>query len=260
MFRNPYKKFVYLFILLVPLFVLLTQPKILTPFKASVIKIIAGPFHFFQATLLESKKIIFYHRSFNEYQRLKKDNDTLRARLVGMEELLRENTRLQKSLQFKREFIHSSVAANVIGRDPSRWHSSIIIDKGTSSAITEGMAVVNALGVIGKIMEVMGETSKVVVLTDPQFSVAALVQRSRESGILSGTLDGRCRLGYLAETADIQVGDLVLTSKLSSSFPEGIIIGEIIEIHENIGHQSKEAVVEPAVVISQVEDVIVILK
>ncbi len=260
MFRNPKKKLVYSVILLIPVFLFLTQPRFLSPFKTNVVQLTVGPLRFFEGTLFEFKKIIFYHQTFNEYKRFKKEAETLKTRLVGMEEVLRENNRLEKLLQFKRQLIYSSVLANVIGRDPSRWHSSMIIDRGLKDGIKEGMAVVSPLGVIGKIMDVDDNMSKVVVLTDPQFSVAVLVQRSRESGILSGTLDGRCRLRYLEETSDIQAGDNIITSKLSLSFPEGLIVGDIVQVQENLGHRSKEAVVQPAVSISQIEEVLVILK
>ena len=260
MFRHPQKKLIYLFILLIPAFLFLTQPQFLLPLRTQVIQLTVGPLRLVEGIFFEFKKIIFYHRTFDEYKRLSQEVDTLQSRLVGMEEVVRENNRLDKLLQFKRQVMYSSVVANVIGRDPSRWHSSMMIDRGSKSGIQEGMAVVSSLGVVGKIVDVEENMSKVVVLTDPQFSVAVVVERSRESGILSGTLDGQCRLRYLEETSDIQMGDKVVTSKLSLSFPEGLIVGDIVEVQDNLGHQSKEAVVKPAVSISQIEEVLVILK
>ena len=98
-----------------------------------------------------------------------------------------------------------------------------------------------------------------ILLTDPQFSVAALVQRPREGGLVSGTLQGGiCRLQYINEGADIQVGDKVITSKLSSSFPEGLLIGEIIRIDKDPRKPSVEGVVQPSVSFSQIEEVLII--
>ena len=210
--------------------------------------------------LLEFKKILYYHRTFDEYRKLSREVESLRARLVGLEEVIRENTRLEKLLQFKRTLVYQSVSAGVIGRDPTRWNSSMIIDRGSDHGIIVGQAVVNALGVVGKIAEVSESTSKVILLTDPQFSVAGLVQRPRESGLVSGTLQGLCRIKFISEDADIQPGDIVITSKLSSSFPESLLIGEIIEIVENPRGSSKECIVQPAVSVSQIEEVLVIIK
>ncbi len=136
----------------------------------------------------------------------------------------------------------------------------IIIDKGENDDIKSGMPVVNASGVVGKISEVGKDTSKVILLTDPHFSVAALIQRPRENGLISGTLQGVCRMRYLDTNADLKNGDKVITSKLSSSFPEGLLIGEIMKIDEDQASPSFECFIRPAVSFSQIEEVLVILQ
>jgi len=190
---------------------------------------------------------------------LKEEVDVLKARLVGIEEVVQENTRLENLLKFKRQLVYSSVVANVIGRDPSYWNSTMIIDKGSADGIRQGLPVVNALGVVGKIAEVGQSSSKVILLTDPQFSVAALVQEPRESGLVSGTLQGVCRMKYIRDDAKIRVGNKVITSKLSSSFPEGLLIGEIISIDDRLNKPTAETLVQPFVAFSQIEEVLVIL-
>ena len=135
----------------------------------------------------------------------------------------------------------------------------MIIDKGQANGIRQGMPVVNALGVVGKIAEVGQDSSKVVLLTDPQFSVAALIQRPRESGLVSGTLQGVCRMRYIRTVAKIHIGDKVITSKLSSSFPEGLLIGEIISINNHPSKPAVEALIKPSVTFSQIEEILVIL-
>ena len=191
---------------------------------------------------------------------MKEEVDVLRSRLVGLEEVIRENTRLDDLLKFKRELVYSSAVANVIGRNPSYWNSTMIIDRGVDDGIRQGMPVVNAAGVIGKIAEVGSDTSKVILLTDPQFSIAALVQGPRESGLVSGTLKGVCRMRYIRTNAKVDIGDKVITSKLSLSFPEGLLIGEIIAVNNGSKNPAIEYVVEPAVAFSQIEEVLVILK
>ncbi len=217
------------------------------------------PLHLISLPLKEAKKILFYHRTFKEYFRLKKESDILKARLVGFEEVVRENTRLEKLLQFKRKSIYSSVAASVIGRDPTLWHSTMIIDRGKKDGIQPGLPVVNALGVVGKIAEVSEHSSKVLLITDPQFSVAAMIQRERETALVSGSLQNVCHIRYINEEAQIQVGDIVITSKLSSLFPEGLMIGEIVRIEQNKQNLTQEGVLAPSVSLSQIEEVLVIL-
>jgi len=257
-FRTNRKNLIYLCIFLAAFFLLFTGSKSFQGFKSGIINIAAVPIRILSFPIREAKKILYYHRTFDEYKRLKEEADVLKARLVGLEEVIRENTRLEDLLKFKRTLVYSSVVASVIGRDPSYWNSTMIIDKGEKDGIRQGMPVVNALGVVGKIAEVSGGTSKVVLLTDSQFSVAALIQRPRESGLVSGTLKGVCRMKYIRARAKIHIGDKVITSKLSSSFPEGLLVGEVIAIDDNPKKPTVECLVQPSVAFSQIEEVLVI--
>lgn len=260
MLRANRKNLIYLSILLVAFILFFAGAKSFHIFKFGTIKAVSLPIRILSIPINEVKKLLFYHRTFDEYKRLNEETDVLKARLVGLEEVIRENTRLEDLLEFKRKLIYSSVVANVIGRNPSYWNSTMIIDRGRKDGIQQGMPVVSAAGVVGKIADVGYDTSKVILLIDPQFSVAALVQGPRESGLVSGTLQGVCRMRYLRNDAQIKVGDKVITSKLSSSFPEGLLIGEIISVHNGAEQPTVECTVQPSVAFSQIEEVLVILK
>ena len=118
----------------------------------------------------------------------------------------------------------------------------------------------NAFGIVGKILDAGKTKSKVILLTDPQFSVAGLMEKSRESVLVSGTLEGLCKLRYLSLEAEIKVGDHVITSKLSTSFPEGLMIGEVIRIDEDFQNQRREYILQPSGPFSQLEEILVIQK
>ncbi len=261
MFRRTPKNLIYLCLLFVPFLVFFFRSEALAPLKFTFVRAMDVPIQIVSFPFYEAKKILYYHRTFNEYQRLREEVSALKARLVGQDELVAENLRLERLLTFKRSMVYSSVTASVIGRDPSGWSSSMIIDRGKQDGIRQGMPVINALGVVGKISEVSDGNSKVVLLTDPQFSVAALVQGSREIGLVSGSLQGEiCRMRFISSDAQINVGDKVITSKLSTSFPEGLLIGEVVRIIGNPQEPSIECIIKPAVVLSQVEEVLIILQ
>jgi len=208
----------------------------------------------------EIKKALTYHSTFNKYSKLKEEVEILRSRLVGQEEILRENNRYRALLDFKKGLVFSSVAANVVGRDPSSWNDVIIIDRGQKSGIKPGMPVVTSLGVVGRVSEIGSSSSKIVLLSDPSFNVSAIIQRTRESGLISGTLEGTCRMRYLPYETDIDIGDKIITSKSSSYFPEGLLIGSVIEVYESQSSPTVECIVEPAAPLSQLEEVLVIKK
>lgn len=260
MFGFNRKNLIYIGILLAVFVLLFAGARSFHMVKFGILKGTSIPIRILSFPLNEIKKILYYHRTFDEYKRLKEEVDVLKARLVGLEEVIRENTRLEDLLKFKRKLVYSSVVANVIGRNPSYWNSTMIIDRGQGDGIQQGMPVVNAAGVIGKIAEVGYDTSKVILLTDPQFSVPALVQGPRESGLVSGTLKGVCRMRYIRSGAKVAIGDQVITSKLSSSFPEGLLVGEIIAINNGSRNPTVEYLVKPSVSFSQIEEVLVILK
>lgn len=261
MFKRNRKNLVYSLVLLLPLIFFFVRSDAFLSLKFGFVQAVSLPIRIISAPLREIKKILFYHRTFNEYMRLRSETDVLKARVVGMDELLQENARLEKLLDLKRKLVYSSVVAGVIGRDPSRWSSSMIIDKGRQDGLKEGMPVVNALGVVGKVAEVSDRKAKVILLTDPQFSAAVLTQRTREVGLISGSLqEGICRMRYLNDGADVAVGDTVITSKLSSSFPEGLLVGEIIHVFDDPQRPSLECVVKPSVPFSQIEEVLVIIR
>lgn len=261
MFKINSKNLVYLFILFIPLTLFFARSELFTSLKFGFIQGMSVPLQILSAPLQEGKKMLFYHRTFREYKRLREEVEGLKARLTGVDEVLQENARLEKLLEFKRRSLYSSVVASVIGRDPSVWNSSMIINRGSRDGVRQGMPVVSALGVVGKIVEASEEQSKVILLTDPQFSVAALIQRSREVGLVSGTLqEGLCRMRYLNSEAQVRPADKVVTAPLSSSFPEGLLIGEVTEVIHDPQKPSVECVVKPVVSLSQLEEVLVILK
>lgn len=221
---------------------------------------VVRPMGLWQGMAFELKKLFFYHWTYEDYVRLKKQNELLKARLTAMRENDQAYERYEKIQTFRNGQNYASIVANVIGRDPSNWNASLIINKGHAEGIEVGQPVVSPLGVVGRIFEVGRNTSKVILVSDPTFAVAAVVERSRENGLLTGTLQGVLRLQYLTDNADVKVGDTLVTSKLSTAFPEGILIGRITDVQASLNTHTVECLVDPAVDLSELEEVIVIKK
>ena len=258
MWRKYFKTAAYASIVVVPFLILFFHPKNYR--AAGLLDAVVRPIGLFQGPVFELKKMFFYRETYDQYVRLKKQNEILKAKLIAIRENDLAEGRFERIQNFRDNQNYASIVANVIGRDPSNWNASLVIDHGHEEGIVIGQSVVSPLGVVGRILEVGPHTAKVILLSDPTFAVAAVVQRSRENGLLTGSLQGVLRLQYLTDNADVKVGDAVVTSRLSTAFPEGILIGQITEVEASINSHTVECLIDPAVDLSELEEVIVIKK
>jgi len=196
----------------------------------------------------------------NENALLKREIDTLRVENYRYRELLTTNRRLQKLLQFKNTINWPVLAVQVIGRDPTGWFKSVLIDKGKKSGLKINMPVVNAGGVVGRLVSVSPNYAKVLLIIDQNSAVDCIIQRSREKGIVKGLSSKICRLDYVVKTSDVVVGDIVITSGLGGVFPKGLPVGEVTEVNSISGGLFKDIKIRPMVDFSKLEELLLILK
>ena len=164
----------------------------------------------------------------DENARLMGEIEALRIENSRYQETLATQERLQKLLQFKKTINWPVVAAQVIGRDPTGWFKSVIIDKGKNSGLKVNMPVVNADGVVGRLVSVSPNYSKVLLIIDQNSAVDCMIKRSREKGIVKGLSAKSCKLDYVVKTSDVVEGDVVITSGLGGVFPKGLPVGEAV--------------------------------
>ncbi len=234
------------------------------PFEQLVIEIIA-PFqkfinntvNFTEGLWLKYFGLINTH---NENMRMRRDLDSLKMENILYREVLATNLRLQQLLQFKNTTDQPVIAAQVIGMDPTGWFQSVIIDKGKNAGIKLNMPVVNAEGVVGKLVAVSYNYSKVLLIIDQNSAVDCIIQRSRDNGIVKGLSSKVCTLDYVLKSSDVRVGDIVVTSGLGGIFPKGIPVGEVIDVKDPAGELFKDVKIRPVVDFSKLEELLVILK
>ena len=175
-------------------------------------------------------------------------------------ELLATQERMEELLQFKQAISRPVLAAQVIGLDPTGWFKSIIIDKGKAAGLRLDMPVVNAFGVVGRVVSVSPNYAKVLLIIDQNSAVDCLVQRSRDRGMLKGLMSEICKLDYVAKSGDVAVGDIVVTSGLGGVFQKGLPVGRVLTVKEMRGELFKDIEIRPAVDFSKLEEVLVILE
>lgn len=185
----------------------------------------------------------------SQVQTLKKDNEELRA-VLDEEKTLRD---------------FEPLPATVIGRNPDRWHEMIIIDKGSLNGIKKNMAVVTANGLIGKVKSVNKFSSTVQLLsaTDPKNRISAIVQgKTKVYGLVEGYDKEKKLLMVKAipAGAEIEKGQTVITSGLGGIFPEGLLVGKVVEVKPDQYGLNLTALVKPGADFYDIKNVMVTKK
>ncbi|HWV37731.1 MAG TPA: rod shape-determining protein MreC [Vulgatibacter sp.] len=181
------------------------------------------------------------------------------GRLAARIEAELENERLHELLAFSKAMRGRTVAAPVIGVSPT--HRRVVtIATSPGDGIAAGMAAVTADGVVGKVVATYGRTAEVQLLVDSASAVAARVQRSRARVTVRGTgEEKRLELANALRTDDIESGDILVTSGTDRVFPKGLVIGRIGRVHREPYGMYLEGEIRPAVDVSGLEEVLVIV-
>ncbi len=196
---------------------------------------------------------------------LLEENGALRSQLktaAAHEEthrqLFEENARLRSLLEFKDQAPWKLIPAQVMGREFGLLSRTLLLNKGERDRIRVGEAVITPVGLAGRISEVGPSSSRMILITDPHFRVAATVSHSRISGLMVGTTSGDCILTYLPKGAELKVGETVLTSGGRSFCPARIPVGTIREVRDNSSELFRLAPLRPAVDGSAIDEVLVV--
>ncbi len=170
------------------------------------------------------------------------------------------NQRLRRLLNFQKDITRRVIAAEVIGKDPSPWFKTVIIDKGTADGVVKGLPVVIPQGIAGQVVSTAGHYAKVLLLIDNNSAVDALVQRTRARGIVKGDTAGQCRFEYVLRKNEIRIGDTVISSGLDGVFPKGLPIGDVSGIVKRSSGIFQEVMVAPFVDFEKLEEVLVLVE
>lgn len=189
----------------------------------------------------------------------------LRIELQQERALAQQSRTLQQLLELRDAAGLKTTAAAVIGSGPDAFFRTITIDKGTGDGLRRDMAIIAPEGVVGRIVMPSGRASKVQLLIDRDAGAGVMIERSRAMGVISGSgatdelafRAGLIDLDYVPNTADVKVGDRVVTSGVDGIYPKGFTIGEIQSVEREAGEF--RITVRPAVDFSALETVLVVL-
>lgn len=193
-----------------------------------------------------------------ENRRLREEMKRLESRLAELQEQTTATDRLAALLELKKRTPVPTVAARVVGRDVSNWYHGLILDKGDADGLREGMGVINASGVVGRIVKTTPSTAVVLLLTDPNSAITGLIRRTRDEGIVQGTAQKGVRMKYIPLLSPVKSGDTVVTSGFTGGFPRGIPIGSVVRIEKAENNLFQVAFLTPNVQVGKVEEVLII--
>lgn len=186
----------------------------------------------------------------------------LRAQAARLSDAERENERFREALAYLDENPELElVTARIVGRDSLDMLDTIVIDRGASSGIRVGMAVVANGGLAGRVTKVTDTTADILPVHSPQSTVSVLTQgdEATADGTLDGTNGADLVMRHIDAEAAIMVGDPVVTSSLGGSLPRGIPVGRIVAIEVSPTSVLRQAIVEPLVQPERLDVVQVIL-
>ena len=200
-----------------------------------------------------------FSKYFQSIDALNEENSSLREEIAELESSLAdmeatkdENARLREYLDVKKTYPDFSLAdALIIGTESENYSTFLTLDRGSGDGVKVGMPVIVKGGLVGSVCEVGYSWCRVRVITEASSGVGAYVERSGELGVVSGDISlkdtGECKLTYLSEDADIEVGDLIYTSGIGSVYPRGLLVGRVTEVGIDEYLRKKTATVDCAV-------------
>ena len=176
-----------------------------------------------------------------------------------LKEIAAAAERYRALFDFQQHCPYPTVVAQVIGRDPTNWHRSIVIAKGERDGVTAGLGVITPLGVVGRVLKVNRTFSIVQLILDRDNAITALVQRTRDEGIIQGAGGGQAMMKYLPPLSSVETGDVVVTSGLDDRFPKGMVIGIVNQVEKKTATPFKSATLTLHADFSKLEEVVVLL-
>lgn len=199
-----------------------------------------------------------YFNLKSENSELKEENISLLNENKNLREAVEENSRLREMFNLNKRRDLKFQAAFIIGKDPTNFFNTFIIDKGLEDGIKQDMAVINNSGIIGKIFSSSWRVAKVILLIDANCNICAIDTRSRVHGVVSGTGGSLCIMKFISADDDVKVGDTIFSSGEGEIFPKGFLIGRVVKTEKTKDELMLDVYIKPAVKFSVLEEVFVV--
>lgn len=194
-----------------------------------------------------------------ENELLRRDQLNASARLQRLAALEAENARLRELLESTARLTDRVLVAEILSVDLNPYRQRFNLNRGAADGAYVGQALLDAQGVVGQLVKVNPMTAEAVLITDADHAVPVSINRNGLRTIAIGAGDsGRLRLPYLTNSADVRVGDLLLSSGLGGVFPAGYPVGRVVEVRARPGQSFAEVFAEPAAELDRDREVLLV--
>ena len=194
-----------------------------------------------------------------ENEQLKRDRLNAEFRLQRLAALEMENARLRELLDSTARVGTRALVAEILAVDPDPYRHRFDLNRGLVDGVFVGQALLDAQGVVGQVVSVGALTSEAMQITDANSGVPVTVNRNGLRTIAMGTGDSsRLRLPYLTNNADVEEGDLLVSSGLGGVFPQGYPVGRIAEIRRRPDQQFADVFAQPASALDRDREVLLV--
>jgi rod shape-determining protein MreC len=188
-----------------------------------------------------------------DLERGEEERAELAARLAERSVLLgraerykRENDALRTLLGYRLDTPYELTYGRVVERRPETWLDTALVGAGRREGVAVGMPVVGTRGLVGRVARVTATAAEVELITSERVRVAAVHEPSGTSGVYYADAEGHGRLAYIPRTAEISVGDAVVTAGTSRLYPPGLILGSVRGVARPFDSMFAEVEVTPA--------------
>jgi len=190
-------------------------------------------------------------------RKLRSEVDRLRLENQFLKNDLASAQRAEALAGFQARTPSKMIGARVIGTTTGVGGQSVLIDRGKSSGVLKGMAVVTPDGIVGKVLAVYPFASQVLSVTDPGFAAGVESQKNHVHGVLRGVGNGAAKIDYVPTGQKVETGEMFYTSGEDRIFPKGLPVGKVTAVKE--GPNFQDISVDPTGVETAPEEVLVIV-
>jgi rod shape-determining protein MreC len=205
---------------------------------------------------------------FASKQALAEENEALKQRLAetgakaqGAATLARENERLKALLEARARLDSGATAVTVLYTGRDVFQQKLVIDKGRDAGVVAGAAVVDADGIVGQVTRTYPYVAEVTLLTDKDHVIPVKLERNGVRAVMAGAGAGRApELRFMSPTADVQVGDLLVTSGLDGTYPQGLAVARVATVERDTGQMFARITVTPVGGVDRSEQLLVLAR